>query len=218
MNKIVHQQHQRGSLLIEGTQGSNVNHLALSIVGAGISRASLPRVLFLVDRETEGRDAVRQMSAWLDGYGGVADRAQGEKKNCLAFYHNTLAMKPGALANYFLEVEPACHPFYVVRMDDSNTMPSAVEHFNQYASAIRDRIKCTVIHVVRRGPMGELPVDPAHYEGHWQVSEYAPAGQERINDALAVLDHATGKVQVWRNRPMAGGPAIYFPALDEIAA
>jgi hypothetical protein len=217
MANLVTAQQRRGSLLVDGTPNVNLRDFVLSIVGAGIARADYPRVVFLCDVESDGQSQVRNMHAWLESYGGASERMKA-KRACVSFVHNVLAMTPAALAQHLLASNPNdCHPVFYIR-DDSGEInsPSVATWFN-YANVIRARINCTIIHVVKRKPMNEMPVEPKNYEHQWSVSEHSIPYRETVNAPIVVHEHASNKDQIWKDKPCSGGPSVYWPALDEAA-
>lgn len=203
------------SILIEGDPACNVSDFVHSIVGASLVRSSLPRCLFMVDAEVDGRSAVARMGAWLTNYYG--GEKPDNKMKCVDYLKDVLTQKPGALANHILETEPACSPFWVIRSDADDPNSPSVGYWHQYASAIRERIRCTCLHTVKRTAMGVSRVEPERYDMHLRLREYVIPNRERINNAMLLENVASGERIVFRDRPQAGGPSIWAPTFEEVA-
>lgn len=208
------------SLLLSGTRDTNVSDLALSIVSDGVINASCPSTLVLTDTPTEGETLVRReqdliRNALRHKEGG--ERTAEHKCQTVSYMYNTLTFTPAKLRHIIFEKSLATAPFYIVR-DDTSQTPGDARIWFAYANEILESVRATIIHVVKTGPMGEMPVDPAQYSVWWEAKDYAPPYRERTNNALVLTDHSTGKKQIWRERPVSGGAAVWLPALDEEVA
>ena len=204
------------SILIDADKDCNATDFVYSIVGASLVRSSLPRCLFMVDAEVDGRSAVARMGAWLTNYYG--GEKPDHKMQCVDYLKDVLTQKPGALANFLLETEPACSPFWVIRNDADEPNSSTAGFWHQYATAIRAVQRCTCLHTVKRTAMGLSSVDPENYTAHWRLTEYVIPNRERINNAMLLENVASGERIVFRDRPQAGGPAIWAPTFEAVHA
>lgn len=209
----------RCSLLVTGDKASNPLDFMISVIGQSVINSSLPGVLILADAPSDGKDLVDRLNGSITNMLAKKENGPAQarlKAKSIRYRYNLMADRPTKVRSNLMEHEVATAPWWIIRDDSSQSQAGLIPLWADYAKEIISSIAATCVHIVKTGPMGEMPVDPSEYSVWWEAKDYAPPYRERVNNAIVLEDHSAGKKQIWRDRPVSGGAAIWFPALDEV--
>jgi hypothetical protein len=202
-----------GTVLIAGKPSSYQGAIALTLAGHRFAKGNTD-IVWCTYSATDGQEHISEMKNFLTEMEATHVSRKNIELN-LHYIENADAMQAKQLADKIADVAKSGH--VIVIRDTSREFGDAQNHWNTYHSAILQRIRCTILHVVKDGPLGHSLVDERHYKHIYRVAPYRASIYDSENDAVQVSRTSEGQqLAPWIFREIPGIAARLWKLSDEM--